>query len=112
MIEQAAFPGSSFSNTIRKFGTGDTLDLSGLAFSGDATATYNAATHKLSVTSGGVTKLLTLFNPESTTFVVGDDGHGGTQVSLAVAPAAPGVELIPLSHDTALTGAGDGIFVL
>jgi autotransporter-associated beta strand protein len=73
-IENAALSADTFGNTIHSFGVGDVIDLPGLAFATGATALFNSATHKLAVTSNGVTDILTLANPAFTKFVAISDG--------------------------------------
>jgi autotransporter-associated beta strand protein len=82
-IESAAFSGSQLSNTIASFGAGDVIDLRGLAFTSGATASYDGASHVLTVTSGGVSKTLVIDNPGLSLFKATGDGFGGTQISLS-----------------------------
>jgi autotransporter-associated beta strand protein len=84
-IDNAAFNGNVFGNTIGFFGKHDVLDLTGLNFVHGATATYHKASHQLSVDSGGVTYELTLHSPHGTHFEVASDHHGGTNVFLVFA---------------------------
>jgi autotransporter-associated beta strand protein len=81
-IENAAFSGSEFSNAISSFGTGDAIDLRGLSFAAGATASYDQSSHVLTVTSGGLSKTLTVNSPDVPLFKATSDGAGGTQVTL------------------------------
>jgi autotransporter-associated beta strand protein len=82
---------SFFATAISLFRHGDAIDLTGLRFHHGATATYDSATHDLSVSSGGSTYGLDLPSPQGTHFVVAGDGHGGTLVTLAPSHAAAAV---------------------
>jgi hypothetical protein len=86
-IENAALDANSFANTIRDFGQGDVIDLTGLTFKTGATVSYDAHTNLLTVMSGGVAETLRLASPGGGDFVVSDDGAHGTQVTLRSAPA-------------------------
>lgn len=79
-IEKSALSGHSFGNPIDFFGTHDTIDLAGLHFDARATATYDKATHHLTVRSDSVTDTLTLNSPHGTHFHAVSDGHGGTDI--------------------------------
>jgi autotransporter-associated beta strand protein len=81
-IESAALSGIEFSNPITSFGTGDVIDLRGLAFAIGATAGYDVSAHELRVTSNGVLKTLIINNPDFIAFNASSDGAGGTQVTL------------------------------
>lgn len=83
MIENAALSHQDFKNAISGFGQGDVIDLTGLAFQRGATASYNAQTHLLTVTSNGVTDTLHLGLKTNVSFVATSDDHGGTEVTLA-----------------------------
>jgi hypothetical protein len=72
-----------FGNPIEDFGKHDAFDLSGLHFHSHAKATYDALTDQLTVHSGAITDTLTLLSPKGTHFAVTNDGHGGTEVTLA-----------------------------
>jgi autotransporter-associated beta strand protein len=90
-IENTALSSHHFGNPIDFFGTfskADILDLTGLKFRSGAAATYHKTTHHLSVHSGKVTDTLTLFDLSRTDFIVSNDGHGGTKVTLAPPLAA------------------------
>jgi len=78
-VENAALSGNALTNHIVNFGDGDVLDLPGLAFVPGST-TYNYTAGTLSVTAGGTTDTFTLANPVDTTFAVGKDASGGTEV--------------------------------
>ena len=82
-IGNAALSNHAFSNHIKSFGSGDAIDLTGLDFHNGATATYNAATHTLTVVSGAITDTLKLFSPQTTHFQVTNDGHGHAEIMLA-----------------------------
>ena len=82
-IENAALSNHTFANTIDSFGRGDVIDLPGLAFAAGATATFNAGTHALTVTSNGVTDTLTLTNPNGTAFKAISDVVSGTEIVMA-----------------------------
>jgi autotransporter-associated beta strand protein len=84
-ITNAALSNHIFSNPIDAFGNRDTLDLSGIHFHAGAKATYNTATHDLTVHSGHVTDTLTLLSPHGTHFEAASDHHGGTDVFLVFA---------------------------
>jgi autotransporter-associated beta strand protein len=73
----------TFAFQINSFGKDDTLDLTGLHFHHGAKATYDAATGDLFVQSGSLTYDLILQSPHGTHFVVANDGHGGSKVTLA-----------------------------
>lgn len=107
-IENAAFAGSLFGNRIKNFGAGDVIDLTGLTFAAGAKAVYNAATHKLTVTSGGFSDKLTLINPEGTSFVVRNDGQGGTKITLGPVLGAAN-ELTDAHRETATAGSRDPV---
>ena len=51
--------------------------------------TYDTGSGLLTVKSGKVTDTLTLLSPDTGTFKVKDDGHGGTKVVLVVLHAKP-----------------------
>ena len=74
--------GHLFANVIHGFGNHDVIDLSGLIFTPDATATFHLATHHLTVHSDVGTDTLTLVGPHGTHFTALSDGHGGTEVML------------------------------
>jgi len=82
-IDNAALFNDGFGNAIKNFHQGDVIDLTGLKFASDATASYNSATNTLKVSSNGVTDTLTLIAPVGTNFKVVSDGHGGTDIELA-----------------------------
>jgi autotransporter-associated beta strand protein len=84
-IENAGLSHHVFHNAIHHFGHHDVLDLCGLDFQPGAAATYDAATHHLTVHSGGVTDALRLLSPHATHFEAASDGHGGTEVFLVFA---------------------------
>jgi autotransporter-associated beta strand protein len=75
-VESAALSGHAFGNPIDFFARHDVLDLAGLKFHAGATATYNNATHHLTVHSGHVTDTLTLLSPHGHHFGTARDGHG------------------------------------
>jgi autotransporter-associated beta strand protein len=90
---------SGLFNPIDFFAKHDVLDLTGLKFHAHAKAKYDAATHILSVHSGGTTDMLTLVHPQGKHFTVSADGHGGTEVILdPPAVAATVVASLP-THD-------------
>jgi autotransporter-associated beta strand protein len=74
--------GHHFANVIHGFGNLDIIDLSGMPFTPDATATFDLATHRLTVHSNGGADTLTLAGPHGTNFTALSDGHGGTEVML------------------------------
>jgi autotransporter-associated beta strand protein len=77
---------NNFGNTVQSFGANDIVDLTGLAFSTHATASYNAKTDVLKVTSHGITDTFTMTttatHPVSGNFQLSEDGHGGTEIML------------------------------
>ena len=73
--------GATFSNVLRDFDHYDALDLRGLAWTASATATYDAASHLLSVNSGGRTENFTLSGTVAPQYFAHSDGHGGTVVT-------------------------------
>jgi hypothetical protein len=75
----------AFHNAITHFGAHDVTDLAGLYFEPGATATYQNATHHLTVHSGPVTDAFTLISPHGTHFQAASDHHGGTDVFLVFA---------------------------
>jgi hypothetical protein len=94
-IENAALSGNAFGHQIEFFGKHDVLDLSGLRFHPGPEATYSLATDQLTVQSGPITDMFTLVSPKGTHFVVANDGHGGTKVTLAPPHAASVASLSP-----------------
>jgi hypothetical protein len=114
-IENAALATHHFGNTIAAFGVGDVIDLTGLAFKMGATASYNAATHVLSVTSGAVTDTLTLASPAGTLFAAFRDQSGGTMIGSAIVGTAGSDTIDATHHPAGKTSPGpghDGIFGL
>jgi autotransporter-associated beta strand protein len=105
-IENAALSADTFSNSINSFGVGDVIDLPGLAFATGATASFNNRTHKLAVTSNGVTDTLTLTNPEFTKFVAISDGGGGTEIELVAHVALLTQYMAAGLHDARDSGTG------
>ena len=80
-IENAALSNGAFSNSISSFGgAGSVIDFSDLAFAIGATAIYNSAASKVSVTSNGVTDIVALSKPVTTQFAAVSDGQGGTEI--------------------------------
>ena len=68
-------------NPIGGFASGDAIDLRGLAFTLQASYSFDGST--LSVTSGGVTEVLTLTGlGAGTPFTLGADGAGGTLIEI------------------------------
>ena len=99
-IDQAALSGSgTFANPVSGFSGGHVIDLAGLAYDPNATATITGST--LAVSSGGVTDQLTLGDVNDATpqyVTAASDGHGGTLVSPtpAAPPTPPGTDTIVL----------------
>jgi autotransporter-associated beta strand protein len=79
-IENGALSNHAFGNVLTYFGARGVVDLTGLAFKAGASAVYKSGTHNLTVTSGRVSDTLHLSAPSTTTFSVGNDGNGGTEV--------------------------------
>ena len=77
-LQAGAISGGSFGDTIDDFGVGDAIDLRGLAYSGNATASF--ASGKLTVANGAMSVTLTLSDTPFTSFSLMDDGAGGTLV--------------------------------
>ena len=77
-LQAGAISGGSFGNTIDDFGVGDAIDLRGLAYSGNATASF--ASGKLTVANGAMSVTLTLSDTPFTSSSLMDDGAGGTLV--------------------------------
>ena len=87
-IDDVALSSHTISNRIKSFGFGDAINLHDLAFTTHAHVHYNSHTHKLNVTSGGITDKLVLIHPEATTFKVVNAGiAGGTKIKLVHNPA-------------------------
>ena len=86
IIENDALAGHRLDNTIDHFSVGDALDLTGLSFAKGASATFNAKTDILSVTSGGATDRFHLVDPLVDAFIVSNNGSGGTRVTLIPVP--------------------------
>jgi autotransporter-associated beta strand protein len=85
-IENAALSGHVFGSPIVSFANHEVIDLKGLKFHAGASATYQPASHRLTVHSGHVTDTLLLLSPAGTHFHVARDPHGGSKVTLAPAP--------------------------
>jgi autotransporter-associated beta strand protein len=89
-IENAALANHNFGNAIVDFNKSDVIDLTGLAFAPGTTASYNARTGILTVTTHsvadtlthGITDTLTLVHPAGHSFEVVNDGNGGTAILL------------------------------
>lgn len=81
-VDNAALLSGHLTNAINGFGKGDRLDVADLAFTAGASAAYDAATHLLSVSSGGVIDTFTLIAPLGAKFTVASDGVHGTEVYL------------------------------
>ena len=95
-----------FDRSINSFGQHDVIDLTGLHFHHGAAATYDAAADVLRVHSGGLTNGLVMRSPHGTHFAVANDGHGGTEVTLA--PVHQTVAVAALSgHEPSAHWAGD-----
>jgi hypothetical protein len=100
-------------NTIDSFATGDVIDLRGLGYTSGATASYNANTDTLTVTSNGVTEQLTLTDVNGTGFGALSDGAGttpGTEIELGFASVSSLVASSASSAD--LTAAHTVTFTL
>ena len=101
-ITNAALLNHVFANEVGWIGQGDVIDLSGLAFKPGTAATYDAGTHALTVSSGGVTDVLTLIDQMGTHFAALGDHAGGTRVMLAIVGSAGGTRstqpIIPLAR--------------
>jgi autotransporter-associated beta strand protein len=111
-IENAALSVHVFgSNNIDFFGKHDFLDLTGLKFDPDATATYQKASHHLTVHSGHVTDTLTLLSPHGTHFTTASDGHGGTKVTLDPPHVAIVASEVPHHLDGSAHHLGDYLWV-
>jgi autotransporter-associated beta strand protein len=80
IVNNAALNNGALANHLVSFGAEDRIDLSGVAFTAGATATYNAAKHTLSVKSKGGTGKFILDNPDVMQFAAIGDGHGGTAI--------------------------------
>jgi autotransporter-associated beta strand protein len=97
-ITNAALLDHVFANEVGWIGPGDVIDLNGLAFKPGAAATYDAATHVLTVAGGGgVTDVLTLADPMGTHFAALGDHTGGTRVMLAIVGSA-GADTVDAVH--------------
>ena len=89
-IENAALANHNFGNAIVDFNKSDVIDLTGFAFAPGTTASYNARTGILTVTThnvadtltDGVTDTLTLVHPAGHSFEAVNDGNGGTAILL------------------------------
>lgn len=73
---------ATFANAIVDFGTGDAIELTGLAFAAGASVDYDAATGMMTVSSYGASYQLTVVDPEATEFTAESDGAGGTRILL------------------------------
>jgi hypothetical protein len=91
--------GQTFADAIGGLGAGDVIDLSGLAFAGNVTPTYDSASGTLSVTEGGVTDMLVLTAPGSTNFALQADKSGGTEIVVCF---ASGTRIRTLRGDVAV----------
>jgi len=99
-LQAGAISGGSFGNTIDDFGVGDAIDLRGLAYSGNATASF--ASGKLTVANGAMSVTLTLSDTPFTSFSLMDDGAGGTLVwgGSNIAPVLGGDRAITVTEDS------------
>jgi autotransporter-associated beta strand protein len=97
-IENSALSAHDFANILVGFGAGQKIDLAGLKFHKHAKATYDDASHILTVKSGHVTDTLHLLGPDPGHFKVTDDGHGGCKIVLVPEP------LHPAKHQAAAGG--------
>ncbi|MCJ2078839.1 DUF4214 domain-containing protein [Methylobacterium sp. E-016] len=82
----------TYTNTLTGFAVEDTIDLRGLASTG-ASASYDAVTHNLTVSSGGQTDILHFATgyalPSGYQFNVSDDGAGHAKITLGLIPPPP-----------------------
>jgi autotransporter-associated beta strand protein len=85
-IENSALSAHDFANILVGFGAGQKIDLAGLKFHKHAKATYDEASHILTVKSGHVTDTLHLLGPDAGHFKVTDDGHGGCKIVIVPEP--------------------------
>ena len=88
-IEQGDAP----ANSIAGFLPGDTIDLAGIGLATAVSVVQIGTTQTLTVTGGNggpVTLDLTSTTPD--TFLLSDDGHGGTDIKQDVAPTITGVQ--------------------
>jgi autotransporter-associated beta strand protein len=73
---------NSFGDPIQVTAVGDIIDLTGLSFAKHAKVSYSPKTDILSLTSGGVTDMLTVVAPHGATFALSSDGSHGTDITL------------------------------
>ena len=97
-LGNAALSGSRFGNTIAGFSTGETIDLTGLAYASGASASVNNGT--VSVRSGSTTDLLTVIGvANGMEFELAADSGTGTQLEIWVVPT------LDVSSETQLNAA-------
>jgi len=88
--------GSTYANDLVNFGSGDKLDLNGVAFHSGATAVLSGST--LLVTSGSTSEQFTLTNGAAN-FVVTSDGIGATP-GVLVTPDGPAISVTAANQPT------------
>ena len=81
-IDNDALASHTLANAIKDFNGSDVIDLAGLGYVSGATATYNTGSHVLTVTSGGVSDMMSLITPTGTSFAASSDGGTGTDIKL------------------------------